>query len=415
MSTATGLGAGRMLDTAGRPAVTVTTVHELKTSDGATVRGVLSRVPGARTVVCLMHPRQDLTHHPLVPALLRAGAAVWTQHTRSVNNDLNLVHEQAVLDVAAGIGFLREQEFDSVVALGHSGGGTLYAFYAEQSGLPPGERIARTPGGRPTGFAEADMPQLDGAVFYAPHPGQGRLLMACIDPSVIDEEDPDSIDPELYAFDPANGFAEPPGSSRFTLEFVDRYRVAQRERITRIDAHARELLDDAKSSRTRFAESDDPVDRRRAIMPRIITVYRTDADPRTVDLRLDSNERPYGSVFGKRPDLINHGLVGFGRLSTPEAWLSTWSGNASNADFARCAPGVTVPSLFIELTGDQAGFPADSARMRAALGGTDKSARAVRGTHFGGAIARGERTGNELVGDEVVAWLGERFDLADVP
>jgi hypothetical protein len=27
-----------------------------------------------------MHPRQDLTHHPLVPLLLQAGVAVWTQH-----------------------------------------------------------------------------------------------------------------------------------------------------------------------------------------------------------------------------------------------------------------------------------------------------------------------------------------------
>jgi hypothetical protein len=43
-------------------------------------------VPGAQTVVCLMHPRQDVTHHPLVPLLLQAGVAVWTQHPRSVNS-----------------------------------------------------------------------------------------------------------------------------------------------------------------------------------------------------------------------------------------------------------------------------------------------------------------------------------------
>ena len=45
-----------------------------------------------------MHPRQDVTHHVLVPELLARGYAVWTQGTRSVNNDLALVHEQALLD-----------------------------------------------------------------------------------------------------------------------------------------------------------------------------------------------------------------------------------------------------------------------------------------------------------------------------
>src|SRR5256885_11508483 len=102
------LGAGRYLTGGSRPESAITSVHELGTHDGATVRGVLATVPGATTVVCLMHPRQDVTHHPLVPITLRAGAAVWTQQARSVNNDLTLVHEQAILDVAAGIGFLRE-------------------------------------------------------------------------------------------------------------------------------------------------------------------------------------------------------------------------------------------------------------------------------------------------------------------
>ena len=141
------LGAGRYLAAGSRPESTITSVHELTTADGATVRGVLATVPGASTVVSLMHPRQDLTHHPLVPLLLRGGAAVWTQQARSVNNDLTLVHEQAILDAAAGLGFLRERGFATTVTLGHSGGGPLYAFYLEQAGLPPADRVATTPGG----------------------------------------------------------------------------------------------------------------------------------------------------------------------------------------------------------------------------------------------------------------------------
>ena len=146
-------------------------------------------------------------------------------------------------------------------------------------------------------------------------------------------------------------------------------------------------------------------DRRRALAPEIITVFRTDADPRTVDLSLDPSERPYGSVFGARPDLINYGQVGFCRLTTPEAWLSTWSGLSTNADFVRCAPGVTVPALFVELTGDQAAFPSDSRRMVAALGSDDVSHVSVRGTHFGGPIAPGQPTGNQLAAEHIADWL----------
>lgn len=406
------LGAGRYLTPGERPASTVTSVHELTTSDGATVRGVLATVPGARTVVCLMHPRQDLTHHPMVPLLLQAGAAVWTQHTRSVNNDLTLVHEQALLDVAAGLGFLRDQGFESVVPLGHSGGGPLYAFYLEQAGLDPAQRIATTPGGRPTGLGDAQLPLADGVVFLAPHPGQGRLLLACIDPSVADESDPLSVVPELDPFSPANGFAEPPSSSTYGAEFLQRYRAAQRDRVARIDAVAREHLARAAEARAAFRASGSAADRRRSIAPRIITVFRTDADPRTVDLSIDPSERPYGSLFGGRPDLIDYGQVGFGRLTTPEAWLSTWSGLSSNADFVRCAPGVTVPTLFVELTGDQAAFPADSRRMIAALGAADLTTATVRGLHFGGPIADGEPTGNELAATEITTWLDKRFPLA---
>jgi len=408
---ASGLGAGRYLSAADRPAAARTSVHELTTADGATVRGVLATVPGARTVVCLMHPRQDLTHHPLIPALLRAGAAVWIQHTRSVNNDLNLVHEQALLDVAAGMVFLRDR-FDAVVVLGHSGGGTLYAFYLEQAGLTPAHRLATTPGGRPTGLPEADLPLADGVVFLAPHPGQGRLLLGCIDPSVADENDPLSVVPELDPFDPANGFAEPPASSAYPADFLARYRAAQRARVARIDAVARDHLVRAAEARAAFKKTGDARDRRRALAPRIITVFRTDADPRTVDLSIDPNERPYGSLFGRRPDLINYGLAGFGRLSTPDAWLSTWSGLSSNADFVRCAPGVTVPTMFIELTGDQAAFPTDSRSMIDALAAEDLSTATVCGLHFGGAIAGGEPTGNELAAAEIVDWLAKRHDLA---
>ena len=104
-------------------------------------------------------------------------------------------------------------------------------------------------------------------------------------------------------------------------------------------------------------------------------------------------------------------MTGFGQLTTLEAWLSTWSGLSSNADFVRCAPEVTVPTLFIELTGDQTAFPADSRQMTGALGAKDLTTATVRGLHFGGPIVEGEPTGNKLAATEIIAWLSKRHEL----
>jgi hypothetical protein len=139
-----------------------------------------------------------------------------------------------------------------------------------------------------------------------------------------------------------------------------------------------------------------------------MTVYRTDADLRNVDLSLDRNRRPYGSLHGRRPDLTNYGLVGFGRLATAEAWMSTWSATTTRADFARCAPGVTVPTLLVEFTGDQASYPHDIARYASLLGAQDLTVAAVDGTHFGGPVEPGAPSGYRLAAGLLAPWLSER-------
>lgn len=407
---ARGLGAGRYAEVGLAVADTVvTSVHDLTTADGAHVTGVLRVPPHARTAVTIMHPRQDVTHHALVPYLLRSGHAVWTQGSRSPNNDLSLLHEQAIIDFAAGHEFLRQRGFAHVVSLGHSGGATLAAFYCEQAGRAPGDRLATAPSGRPVALAKTEMPLPDGVIFLAPHPGQGALLQRVIDPSVTDESDPLSVDPDLDPFNPRNGFREAPESSTYSPEFVERYRAAQAARVRRIDAAAAALAADSQQANRAFKRGGAAADRRRALAPRLITVYRTDADLRNTDLSLDANERPYGSVFGRRPDLTNYGLVGFGRLSTAEAWLSTWSATTTKADFRRCAPGVTVPTLLLAFTGDQASFPADIDAFRGALAADDLTVDAAPGTHFGGPAAPDAPPGHELAAVVIDGWLSERF------
>lgn len=389
-----------------------TRLVSVKTADDAATTGVLHTVEGATTVVTLMHPRQDLSRQYLVPILLQAGFAVWTQGSRTVGNDLTLIHEEAVLDAAAGFAHLRDRGFEKIVSCGPSGGAALYAFYIQQASLAPGDRIRLTPGGKPIPLDKADIPVPDGAVFLAPHPGQGELLLGCIDGSVADEGDPLSTVAELDIFSAANGFREPPESSQYTQEFLARYREAQRARVARIDAHARYLIGERLEAKKRFSDGNRTEDRRAGIMSKVIAVYRTDADPRTVDLSLDPSDRPYGSIHGRRPDLVNFGITGFGRLTTADAWLSTWSGLSSNAGFTRCAPGVRVSSLFVEYTGDQATFPSVAREMFAALGSSDKTHERIVGTHFGGAPTQDGPPGGALAGEAIVSWLGQRFAAA---
>jgi pimeloyl-ACP methyl ester carboxylesterase len=415
MTHGTHLGSDRYVEPARVPDSTVTSAHELTTVDGATVNGLLRRVPGATTVAFLMHPRQDFSHHVLVPELLSHGYAVWTQGTRNMGNDLTLLHEQAILDMAAGHLFLRERGFESVVSVGHSGGAALAAYYLEQAALPSAQRVTATPGGKPVPLAEAAMPLADGLMLMAPHPGQGALLMRVIDPCVTDEADPMSVDPNLDPYNPDNGFADPPQSSSYDPEFIDRYRAAQRARVSRIDTLARERVEASTRANKRFKATDNPRDRREALAAGVIVVHRTDADLRNVDLSLEPNDRPYGSLFGRRPDLTNYGIVGFGRTATPEAWLSTWSALSSRADLARCLESVHVPTLIVELTGDQACYPSDAARFAAAV--ADDHVRHIRvaGRHFGAPLRNGMTSGATLAGAEMAQWLDSRLPRPQGP
>ncbi|GAB2968067.1 alpha/beta hydrolase [Amycolatopsis acidiphila] len=382
----------------------------LITADGEVTRGTLYRPRRAtETVFCLMHPRQDLRQHPFVPGLLAAGHAVWAQVGRSVGNDMQLVHESALLDVAAGVESLRDAGFGQIILIGHSGGSGLYSFYTEQALTEPARRIARTPGGAPTKLPEAPMPEPDGLVLVAPHPGQGRLLLAAIDPSVADENDPFSLIPELDPFARDNGFGDPPEGSHYSPEFVARYRQAQRDRVARIDSRAHELIADQLAVRKKVKSGTaTETERRRSILTPVITTYRTDADLRCMDLGLDPSERPYGSVISARPAVSNFGVNGFGRLTTPEAWLSTWSGLSSNASLERALAGVTVPTLLIEFTGDCSVFPGDIEAALKTLAAADVRRVAIRADHFGRPLDKGGESGIAPAVGEIVTWSQER-------
>jgi pimeloyl-ACP methyl ester carboxylesterase len=388
------------------------TVHALRTVDGAAVNGFLYTAGRSDVVATIMHPREFLATHYLVPELLAGGYSVFTQTSRSVGSDLRLEHEIALLDVAAGLTFLRESGFRKIVLIGNSGGASLYSLYNEQCLVPPSRRLERTPGGRSTGLAALNMPPVDGIVLVSPHPGQGVVLMNCIDPSVINEVDPLSLEPSLDFLDPDNGYAPGRQGASYPTDFVERFRAAQRERIGRLDATARDLIESRMQARARAKSSGTRTDRIRGAHTTAMTVWRTDADLRCWDLSLDPSDRVVGSIWSNDPYATNFGVVGFGRFCTPEAWLSTWSGLSSRANMFQTAESIEQPLLLIEYSGDQVVFPADVGRIYGAAPAADKTRFRFRGDHHGQALGEGEEPGRLAAGRAIREWLASRFPSA---
>ncbi|KAF1697302.1 alpha/beta hydrolase [Pseudoxanthomonas jiangsuensis] len=387
-----------------------TRVFPVPTADGAQIVGYLHARGGERNVVMIMHPRELLVTHYLVPHLVAAGYACWVQGPRTVGNDLRLEHEVALLDVAAGVSQLRALDFDKVVLLGNSGGAPLFAFYNQQALLEPAQRLRNTPGGRPVGLASAAMPAPDGFVFIAPHAGQGALLMNSIDPSVCDESDPFRIDPELDPFNEENGFRPRPASSSYPAAFVQRYRAAQHLRVEKIDALAKALLAERQAARARAKSGQGGrEDVMQGAFNAIFQVWRTDADLRAFDLTLDPSSRRWGTVWGSDPVASNLGAVGFGRVCTPESWLSTWSGLSSNASFERCGASIEQPVLMLYYTGDNTVFPSDADAIHAAIAAADKTRLDIKGNHHGHVLDAGDALPQGIAGTAVTTWLQERF------
>jgi pimeloyl-ACP methyl ester carboxylesterase len=367
---------------------------QLYAADFGKSRGILYTPASGnpRTVVIMAHPRADFSSHYSIPYWVEAGFAAFGFNTRYLNNDAMMIHENLLLDLAAGIRYLREEEdFENIVMLGNSGGGSLFAYYDSQARTPAGSRVSEPPGGGPPDLNKFDLPTADGYIALAAHPGQGMVLTSCLDAAVVDESDPLASDPALDMYDERNGFSTPPATSRYAKDFIERYRAAQIARCARIDAIAQRHI--AETSRGRaamrtpgFAASSADnrnYAARRAMAPHYMVVYRTQANPSYLDLSIDPSERAVGSIISPRPDLANYSAFGLGRIVTPDAWLSTWSGLSSYAKMASNLPQVTVPTLVVGANGDQDIFNSDVRREFDASGASDKTLAFIEGAdHF---------------------------------
>jgi pimeloyl-ACP methyl ester carboxylesterase len=395
-------------------------VVNLVAEDGVASRGLLYHRAGQTSSVAaqLCHPKWDQSQSYVAVALASAGIDVLARMTRWPNNDTQTIHEELLLDMAAGVTFLRKTGYDNVVLVGNSGGGALASLYQEQAETQPPGRLTTTAAGDDFDLNAYSMPPASGLVLLAAHRGQGMIMLRDIDPSVIDEHDPLSCNPSLDMYRAGNGYQRPPEASKYSEDFLAAYRNAQRARVERLDAYARARVEQQRASRraveTTALDSDAAVMlARQSAAGWHMIVYRTSANPEFVDLSLEPNDRLLGSTTGAAdPERENYGQSGLGRCVTPRAWLSTWSGLSSRANTADCLNGVRIPTLIVHYAGDNGTTVADAETILKAAQAADKQLVLIGSTeHYGFRIVNGERSRERSTEgtDAVVAWIKERF------
>lgn len=339
------------------------------------------------TVIVFMHPIGGGAYLPMSNALPRAGHHVIYCNSRYRGSDYGLVMEKVVQDLGACIRHAREQlGYKNVILAGWSGGGALSVYYQQQA---QHATVTSTPAGDLPDLTQLDLPAADGLMLLAAHVSRHGTLTEWIDPSIVDESDPNKRDPELDLYNPNN-----PNQPPYTPEFIERYRAAQIARNRRITTWVKETLADLKAQ-------GEP------LMERGFVVHGTMADPRWLDATLDPNDRPAGRCYLGDPKIVNMGPVGLARFSTLRSWLSQWSYDDAHGDGPRCAADLKVPTLVIGNSADDACTPSHTQRLYEAVGHPDKTLVTIEGaTHYYSGAAQVPYLAKAV--EEITTWLEAR-------
>ena len=317
----------------------------------------------SKTLAVYMHPATTLQLLPMPQAMAKAGVHVLCAGSRFMKNDTPLIMEKVALDLGAYIRHAKEKwGYEKILLCGWSGGGSLSLFYQQQAEKPS---ITQTPAGDPVDLKGAKLIAADALIFQAAHLSRAHTFSEWVDPSVIDEANPDERNLEFDIYNP-----KCPNQPPYSADFVAAFRKKQLERVRRRTAWVKETLARLKKMNT-------------GEMERGFTTYRTLCDVRFMDTTIEPNDRKPRWTFVGAPETANTGPIGLARFSTLRAWLSQWSPDDSKADGPLCAKDVSVPLLAIENSADDAVPQSHTGIIHAAAASKDKTMRVIKGaTHY---------------------------------
>jgi pimeloyl-ACP methyl ester carboxylesterase len=326
------------------------------------------------------HYNVDFSEHYLAPLMAKRGFGFLGWNTRFRGNEAFFLLEHALIDIGAGVQWLKQEAgVETVVLLGNSGGGSLMAAYQSQS---QGVTMEATPG-LTIPKALYDLPSADFYISLNAHGGRPEVLTAWFDPAVADEADPSSVVPELDMYNPDNG---PP----YSVDFIKRYRQAQAERNQRITQWCHHELERL----TKLGMTD-----------RAFNLYRTWADLRLMDGTIDPSQRRVGWCYAGDPKSANYSPRGIGLTNTLRTWLSMWSLSDSHCRGELHLPRITVPSLVIQSDADTGVFPSDAQAIYEGLCARDKLLEMIPGDHY----LQEPRVARDGVADRITHWLSSRI------
>jgi hypothetical protein len=397
--------------------------------------------PNPHIATLAMHRDSNMMSHISTREMPKRGIVALGMNPRCQNNEaLCTPWENNSLDVKQGVEYLRSLPgIDTVILIGHSGGGPTMAFYqaiAENGNdlCQAPERLVKCPDNI------RDLPRADGVIFWDAHLGNGINAVRSLNPAVINDEEilnnnaAPRLNPRLNPFNPENGY-NPNGDSNYSDEFKESYFEAQSERMNRLIDIALERMEQIEAG-TYKNPDDDAFIVPRADISRLMRLDRS-IDHSTVNphklIKNDGTIEDCCVVESVRPiDIDPQGNEEFWegtRFLSLRSFLSVRAIRSQNSmtDIDYCSSNnstlcmvqhISVPVLVTAMTGHY--FVRNSELIYDFTASQDKDFVGVEGaTHGGNPCVACMPTGQQYDGrydnavkndfDYVAKWINDRF------